>query len=173
MRILVAKGSQTTLQGLQATLLKPASAANPALAAAALGKLKLLNPHLDFDRLPEGAVILVPDDPALDAAAGFAASGDAFTQLSQDLTRALDTSSAQIQSRLAQNSAEQKTLVTTLKVAAVARQIAGDPELKQQVTSAAERTRDVAKKGAEDLKALDEARRVLAGDLAALGRLLG
>jgi len=173
MRILVTQGPQTTLQGLQATLLKPASAASPALAAAALDKLKRLNPHLDFDRLPAGAVVLLPDDPALEATAGFAASGDAFGNLSQDLTQALALSATQVQARLAQNASEQKALAGALKVAAVARQISGDPELKQQVTSAAERTRDVAKKGADDLKALEEAQRVLKGDLAALGRLLG
>jgi hypothetical protein len=173
MRILVTKGNQTTLQGLQASLLKPEIAANPALAALAINKLKLLNPQLDFERIPQGAVILLPDDPALEATASFAASGDAFTNLSQDLTRALDVSSAQIKSRLVQNGAEQKALVAALKVGTVARQIADDPELKAQVASAGERTRDVAKKGADDLKSLDSARALLAADLAALERLLG
>jgi hypothetical protein len=173
MRIFVTQGNQTTLQGLQGKLLSPVSTANPALAAAAMDKLKRLNPHLDFDRIPQGAVILLPEDPSLDASAGFAASGDAFTNLSADLTRALDTSSAQIKTRLAENATAQKTLVATLKVAAVARQIADDPELKLLVTSAAERTTEVTKKGNDDLKALDDARQLLAADLAALGRLLG
>lgn len=167
MRILVTNQQQLSAEGLKQNLLKADTT------GAALAKLQRLNPHVDFTRIQPGTVILLPEDPLLEPEAGFVASGDAFTSLSADLTRALDTASTQIKARLAQNSAEQKALVTALKVRGIAAQIAADPDLSAQVKAAAERSADVAKKGAADQKALDDTRRDIAEDLAALGRLLG
>lgn len=166
MRILVTNQQHLNAEALKQNLLKADTS------GAALAKLKQLNPHVDFTRITPGTVILLPADTALEPEAGFVASGDAFTSLSADLTRALDTASAQIKTRLAQNSAEQKALVTALKVRSIAAQIAADPDLTAQVKAAAERSADVARKGAADQKALDEARADMAADLAALGRLI-
>ena len=167
MRILVTNPLQVSAQALKDSVLKAD------ISGAGLARLKMLNPHVDFERIAAGTVILLPDEPGVAAEAGSAASGDAFSNLSQDLTRALDSSSAQITARLAQNTAEQKTLVAALKVGDVAKQIAGDPALMQQVKGAADRSAEVARKAAVDLKGLDEARKVLAKDLAVLAKLLG
>jgi hypothetical protein len=167
MRILVTNTSHANVQALQADLLKADTS------GATLAKLQRLNPHVDFTRITPGTVLLLPDDPALPPDAGFAADADAFESLSTDLTRALEASQGQIKSRLAQNTANQKTLATALKVRTIAAQIAADPDLTAQVRAANDRSAEVARKGAADQKLLDDARRDLAADLAALSRLLG
>lgn len=167
MRIHVTTATQTNTQSLKAELLKADTQGST------LARLQKLNPHVDFDRIAPGTVLLLPDDPALAADAGFAPDADAFQSLSKDLTRSLDTASTQIKARLAQNTADQKALVTALKVRGIAAQIAADPDLSSQVKAAAERSADVARKGAADQKALDVARSDMATDLTALGRLLG
>jgi hypothetical protein len=167
MRILVTNAQHANTQLLKQNLL----AAD--VSGSTFAKLQRLNPQIDFDRIAPGTVLLLPDDPAVAADAGFAANADAFESLAADLTRALDVSSGQIKARLAQNSADQKALAAALKVRTVAAQIAADPDLSAQVKASADRSADVAKKGAADQKALSDAQRALAADLAALGRLLG
>jgi hypothetical protein len=166
MRILVTNAQQVTKAALQQTVLKGNTS------VAAFAKLQKLNPHIDFDRITPGTVLLLPDDPEVDSAAGFSASGDAFQSLSDDLVRALDVTHSQIKTRLAQNVADSKTLATALKVRTIAAQIAADPELTAQVRAATTRSADVARQGAADQKALDDAKRDMAADLAALRQLL-
>jgi hypothetical protein len=167
MRILVTNSQQTSTLALKQTLLKADTS------GAAFAKLQRLNPHVDFERIPPGTVLLLPEEAGIEPEAGFAASGDAFESLSADLGRALDATSKQIKDRLAQNQADTKVLTAALKVKGIATQIAADPGLTAQVKAAATRSADVAKKGAADQKALDETRRELAVDLAALRKLLG
>ncbi len=167
MRILVTDAQHGNTLALKQTLLKGDSS------GAALAQLQRLNPHVDFERITPGTVLLLPEAAGIEPEAGFAASGDAFDSLSADLGRALDATSKQIKDRLAQNQVDSKALAAALKVRGIAAEIAADPGLAAQVKAATARSADVAKKGAADQKALDDTRRELSADLVALRRLLG
>jgi len=70
----------TDLGGLRRLLfagVKPGADADAA-ASAALERVQQMNPHLDLTHLAAGAVLLLPELPGLDAAAGRIAGDDAF-----------------------------------------------------------------------------------------------
>jgi len=168
MRIFVTDRTTVTSADLRAKLIKPGAAG-----AATLERLKLLNPQVDFDKLTEGTVLLLPDSADVTEGAGKGASGDTLENLSQDLKRAVELSGARIKQGLERTSVDQRAVSASLKLAAVAAQIKADPTLQKQIETAAERAKADAKRGAESLKALDDAHAQAQDELAALAKLFG
>lgn len=168
MRIFITDRTTATSAELRAKLIKPGAGG-----AATLERLKVLNPQVDFDRLTEGTVLLLPDSADVAAGAGKAASGDAVENLSQDLKRAVSVSSAQIKQGLDRVATDQRAIGASLKLAAVAAQVKADPALMKQLDAAAERSKADAKRGADNLKALEDANAQAQAELAALAKLFG
>ena len=168
MRIFITDRTTASAADLHAQLIKPGAAG-----AATLERLKVLNPQVDFDRLTEGTVLLLPDSADLAEGAGKGASGDAVENLTKDLQRAVNTSSAQIKQGLDRAATDQKAISASLKLAAVAAQVKADPALLKQLDAAAERAKADAKRGTENLKALEDANALAQAELAALAKLFG
>jgi hypothetical protein len=168
MRIFVTDRSTANPADLRAKLIKPGAAG-----AATLARLKQLNPQVDFDRLAEGTVLLLPDSADVAEGAGQGASGDTLANLGQDLDRAIDLSTSRIKQGLERATAEQRAVGASLKLAAVAAQIKADPTLQKQIEATTERAKADAKRGAESLKALADAHAQARDELAALAKLFG
>lgn len=166
MRIFTIDRNTLKPQDLQATLFK---AGVPQ--ATALDQLRDLNPQVDFTRLTEGTVLLLPDSPETVASAGRVAGGESFDTLGADFARSLETSRARISSGLERGTGRQKLLAAALKPAAVKARVKADPELQKQVDAAAQRARDDARQAAANLKVLEHAHAQAQKELADLAKL--
>jgi hypothetical protein len=158
----------TNWSALGSTLL-PASGDHARL----LAKLQQLNPHVDFQHIASGAVILLPEDPALHAAASTSVSGDGFTALAAQFSAAVTATVADVRAGYDELLAQQKDTLGLLKTAAVRRIVDGDPDLVKLAEAAVQAAQD----DATQLKSADAAMTTmqrLAGDeLAALAGMLG
>jgi hypothetical protein len=168
MRIFITDRDTLQPADLQAKVFRAGVADNTAL-----DQLRKLNPQVDFTRLAEGTVLLLPDTPEIAAGAGKTAGSDNFGDLATDLTRSLEATSENIRKRLDRGMAEQKALTATLKPAAVSAQVKADPELLKQIEAAADRARADGKKAADNLKALQQAHQQAQKELAELAKLFG
>jgi hypothetical protein len=179
MRIFTIDRSTLSTQDLQAKLFKPDAAGGASLQA-----LQKLNPQVDFTRLTEGTVLLLPDPPvagaaaAADAAGAAAAAGTApgaqsFATVGTDFGRALDASRARMSTLADRSSSAQKALAAALKPAPMKARVKADPELQIQVDAANERARRDAKTAAENLKVLEKAHDRARKELAELAKLFG
>jgi hypothetical protein len=138
-----------------------------------LVKLQQLNPHVDFQHIASGAVILVPDDPALHPAASTSVSGDSFTALAAQFNLAVSATVADVRAGYDDLLAQQKDTLGLLTTAAVRRVIDGDPDL----VKLAEAAVNAAQGDAAQAKNADAAMATLQGlandELAALAGMLG
>ena len=170
MRMIVIEQA-TDLQALTTRLLGAQAGAGTSLDA-----LKRLNPHVDFNKLGAGTVLLVPELPGLqgpgkDGAASI--GGGPFDTFSQQLRADFDAAATRVQAGHAARLTDQKELVALFKGAALKRAFESDPELKAQADAYAQ----VFKQDPIDAKAADEALKALkqglGTELAALAKLLG
>jgi len=168
MRIFTIDRSTLSTQDLQAKLFTTGPGGNASLQA-----LQALNPQVDFTRLSEGTVLLVPETPGLSATAGRAAAVESFDTLGTDFDRALGASRARLANLAERSEAAQKSLAATLRPAAVKARVKADPELQKQLDAAAARARDDAKAAAASLKVLETAHARAQKELAALAKLFG
>ena len=139
----------------------------------ALEKLKGLNPHLAFKRIPAGSVLLLPDLPGLRKDEGSSVTADPFDGLEETLLAAVDAAATRAREGARALLAEQKEVTSVIKSAAFRRAVEADPALGEQVEAAAQtfkQDQEDAKANAETLKAL---RQETAAELAALAKLLG
>lgn len=137
MRMLVIK-QNTDLQGLSASLMKKdGGEAQPAV----LARLAALNPHADLRRLVAGTVILVPDDPALDANNSLAVGGDIFGDLATELTAGLGLAAKRARAASDAASADRTAVTAVLRSAGVKRLVSGDEALKAQIEEAGTRAK--------------------------------
>jgi hypothetical protein len=156
----------TNLEGLRARLL-----GERPFAGTALERLKSLNPHVNFKKIPAGTVLLVPELPGLRKGETTSVTGD-FDTLREDLLGALDASRARVRSGFEALQAQEKEVGTAVRSAAFRRALELDPELQGQAEAgmqAFKQDRETAKTTAEELKAL---RQEAMTELTALGKLL-
>jgi hypothetical protein len=138
-----------------------------------LVKLQQLNPHVDFQHIASGAVILVPDEPALHPAASTSVSGDSFTALAAQFNLAVSATAADVRAGYDDLLAQQKDTLGLLKSAAVRRIVDGDPDLAKLAEAAVNAAQDDAAQ-AKNAEAAMATLQGLAGDeLAALAGMLG
>ena len=167
MRMIVIEQA-TDLQALTTRLLGAKAGAG-----ASLDSLKALNPHVDFNKLGAGTVLLVPDLPGLRDGQTGSIAGQAFDTFGQQVLADFDAAATRVQAGHAARLTDQKELVAMFKGAALKRAFEADPELKAQADAAAQIFKQDpidAKAADETLKALKEG---LGTELAALSKLLG
>ena len=169
MRVIVVN-SRTDVQNLGTRLAKDRTGTT-------FEAIEKLNPHVDFRRVEPGTVILVPDPPK--AAADDEDDTDqsiqarAFGDLRKLVSDGLDASGARVRRGYDALAAEAKEVTAALKSAPVKPAIEADPELKQQVESAA----TVFKQDAADAKSAEQTLKSMKDrmdeELNALAKLLG
>lgn len=157
----------TDLEGLRTQVL-----GSKAVSAATIERLKSLNPHVSFDKIPAGTVLFVPDRPGVRKRATSPVTGDAFATLRETLLGAVDAARDRVHGGHAALAAQQKEVGTAMKSAAFRRALESDPDLRHQVEAAAE----VFKQDREQASAADEILNDLkeeaAAELASLAELL-
>jgi hypothetical protein len=114
----------TNWQALAPTLL--AGSADP---AQVLVKLQRLNPHLDFARIADGAVILLPEGAAVRAGASKSVAGESFTALAAQLGAAVDSAVQDARSGHDELLAQHKQTLAVLKSKPVLEMVGDDQDL--------------------------------------------
>ena len=174
MRIFTIDRSTLSAQALQAKLFKADAGSGASLQA-----LQDLNPQVDFTRLAEGTVLLVPDAlvaasaSGAAAAAGIAAGAQSFETAGNDFERVLETSRTRMATLSDRSSSAQKALAAALRPAPMRERVKADPELQKQIDAATERARNDARIAAENLKVLEKAHDRARKELAELAKLFG
>jgi hypothetical protein len=136
--------------------------------AVTINRLKLLNPHLNLDRLEPGAVLLVPDD--VDDTESVA--GAVFDGLAGDLKAGLKAATARVQGTRARRELLQKDVSSILKSAAFKRALDGDAELKRQADAAETRFQADQATGQQTEESLSALEQLVNEELAVLGKLV-
>jgi|WetSurMetagenome_2_1015567.scaffolds.fasta_scaffold01265_2 hypothetical protein len=159
----------TDLQALGATLLKASAGAN---AAATLGRIEALNPHLDLQRLAVGDVLLLPDTPDLDPGQTQSVGGSAFQGFSDEILRGLDRLTQRARAQTETLAANRAVVNGVLKMASVKRVIETDPQLSKQLAEVDAQSRVDQNAAQAAAKQVDALHQLAAAELDALGRLL-
>jgi hypothetical protein len=128
--------SEITLQALGATLLD--ARFSGAQAEAAMERVKLLNPHVDFQRIAPGTVIFLPDAPGLKATVGAAAQTGPMDEFRALLTGALEDAASRLKAGNAARATERADLSAALRSATFKRVTGEDRNIAAQVTEAQE-----------------------------------
>lgn len=159
------------LKALRKMLLTSAQPA--ATAAAALERVKRLNPHLDLQHLAAGAVLLVPDLPGVDPADARVVGDDVFQAVSSDIGRGLKTVASRVDAGMQAQEAERNAVDSAIALDAVKGLTAADEGFRKQVDAALARfdaDRDEARRAVDAVATLEKG---AAAELNALARLLG
>ena len=177
MRLIVIDQASDLQTALNARLLKkPAGRKGKAganeVSQATLDQVKRLNPHVDFQRLEAGAVLLLPDSPELNAKDGQSPGGDAF----EDFAAHTSEGFKGVVQRMGLNAealAVDRTAVNAvIKTAAVKRQIEGDPLLQKQLDEANSEFTDAHKKAQEAAGQVEAMQKDVNAELEALRKML-
>ncbi|MBI3529361.1 MAG: hypothetical protein HY067_15505 [Betaproteobacteria bacterium] len=137
-----------------------------------LQHLQQLNPHVDFQRIEPGTVLLVPDQPGLKKDESISVSGQAFDAFRDQVSASVEAATTRVRHGYEALASQRSDVNAVLKTAAVKRLLESDPELKAQLEEAAKTFKQdqaAAKASESTLKSLqDDA----AAELAALAKLL-
>jgi len=166
MRIVVLD-ERTDLQGLRTRLL-----GDQAVSDSAFERLKSLNPHVNFKKIPAGTVLLIPDLPDLRKGESSSVAGDAFDVLRKQLLASVSAAGTRVRDGYDALLAQQKEVSAVVDSAAFKPALEADPGLKEQVEAGSqvfEQDREQAKAADETLKALQ---REAEAELTALAKLL-
>ena len=167
MRMIVIKQG-TDMQALALRVLGSGAAREGAVQG-----LQRLNPHIDFNRIEPGSVVLVPDQPGAREGESASVSGEAFAAFSEQAKAAVDGAVARVRSGHEARLAEQKDVATVLKAPTLKRLLEADPDLKKELDAALQGFKDdqqAAKESERSMKILQDQ---VTAELAALGKLLG
>jgi len=165
---IVRKGSD--LQAVGAELLR-SDATDPAREEVAIDRIRELNPHVDFQRLESGTVLLLPETAELRAGAGESVGGEAFDGFVGEVHVGLENSGDRIKQGYARIADDRKAVSAALRSAAMKRVVEGDPTLKAQLESADAALREEVRRGTEAQEALAKAQAAALQELADLKRL--
>lgn len=143
--------------------------------SATLERLKALNPHVDFNRIEPGTVLLLPDTPDMDAGDKDTRSpaGDALDDLVRHVKDGFQAAAARAASAGDDLAADRGAIAAAAKTAAFRRLVESDPLLKKQLDEAGEASDAELKKIREAAKQVEAMGMAAADELAALRRLLG
>lgn len=165
---IVKKGSD--LQAVGADLLR-SGATDPARGEVAIERIRELNPHVDFERIEAGTVLLLPEAAEIRAGAGASVGGEAFDGFLGEVHVGLENSGDRIRQGFARIEGDRKSVSAALRGAALKRVMAGDPTLKAQLEAADAALREEVKRGAEAQETLAKAQEAALSELAGLKRL--
>ena len=166
MRFLVIK-QDTSLQALAAQLVKDGTGE-----AAALDRLRVLNPHLDLQRVGKGAVLLVPDS------AGYQAEGDkagdeGFELFAREVASALREGTSRATDALAAAEAREKEVGKLFRSAVIRKLSDEDEALRGRLDSVSGRASTASKESKRVAPQLDALKKGAAEELKKLRDLLG
>ena len=174
MRLIVIKQA-SDLQALSARLLKkPAGGhAGPReFSQATLEQVKQLNPHVDFERIDAGTVLLLPDTPELNDTDSQSPAGNAFEDFVAHTSEGFKAVAQRMRTSADALAADRAAVNAVLKTAAVKRQIESDPLLKKQLDEANSEFTDAQKKSQEAARQVETMQKDMNAELAALREML-
>ena len=140
--------------------------------AAALRALRDLNPQVDWDRVPAGTVLLVPESRDFLVAESDPLTGHTLEELQRVVKEGMAAIVAGISSGEDPSAAERAELATVLKSAAVRRALADQPDLIAQLGQVPARLKEEARQSALAHRALDEATAAAAREIETLRDLM-
>ena len=141
--------------------------------ASAIEALKALNPGVNFNQLTAGTVIFVPDLPSVKVSVSDSVSAAPLDDLQQLVRQALDGAAKDLKAGNATRAAERADVTAAMKIAAVARILAGDAELKQLAADAIKAFNDDQQQADQAEQALAAASKAALATLTELSKLLG
>ncbi len=174
MRLIVIKQA-SDLQALSARLLKkPAGvqAGTHEFSQTTLEQVKRFNPHVDFQRIDAGTVLLLPDTPELKDADSQSPAGNAFEDFVAQTSEGFKTVAQRMRTSAEALAAERAAVNAVLKTAAVKRQIESDPLLKKQLDEANGEFTDAQKKAQEAARQVETMQNDIKAELEALRGML-
>lgn len=166
MRIVVIQHA-TDLQALSTRLLTGKTGSQRAVE-----QLRNLNPHVEFERIKPGTVLVIPDAPGFRSDESTSVAGEAFEDLRAHLLASLEAAGDRARGGFDALQAQQKDVLGVLKSKILGRVIGTDPDLVEQVEAAKQGfARDQ-----QDAKTADRTLKLLikqsAAELAAIAKLL-
>ncbi len=168
MRVILIKQA-SDLQALTTRLVgkKPGSSAT-------LDRVKALNPHVDFNRIEAGTVLLLPDasDIKADDKDSRSLAGDAFDDIVRHAEEGLKATAGRVRKAADELAADRAAIAAVIKTAAVKRLIESDPLLKKQLEDAGEASTAAQKNVQEAAKQVQAMQKMVDEELAALRQLL-
>lgn len=170
MRVILIKQA-SDLQALTTRLIGKKSAA---ASSAALDHLKALNPHVDFNRIEAGTVLLLPDTPDIkaDDRDSHSIADDTFEDLSRHMKEGFGAAAARVAKATDDLAADRSAVASAVKTAPVKRLIESDALLKKQLDEANEVSNAELKKLKDAAKQVETMWKAAGEELAALGQLL-
>ncbi|MHB9840958.1 hypothetical protein Q8F57_039760 [Paraburkholderia terrae] len=140
----------------------------------ALERVKALNPHVDFERIEPGTVLLLPDMPGIKAGdkdTRFIA-GDAFDSFVKDSASGLEAAAKRVAAAADSLATERAAVSGVTRLAAMKRLIDGDPVLQRQLSDAGAAWNREQKEVKDAAAQIGTMQKVVSEELAALRRLL-
>lgn len=167
MRVILIKQA-SDLQALTNKLL-----GNKPGASATLDRVKALNPHVDFNRIEAGTVLLLPDAPGLQVndKDTHSIGSDAFNDFVQHMEEGFKAAAEHVSKAADNLTAERAAIAAVLKTDVVKRQIESDPLLKKQLEDADGELNDEQKKIQGAVKQIEVMKKAAAEELKMLNKL--
>ncbi len=135
-------------------------------------RIKLLNPHVDFQHIEIGTVLLLPDVPELNESDSQSIFGDAFTDFADHVASGLEIVAQRMKTGTEALTMDRMAVTDTLKTAAVRRQIESDPLFEKQLNDAREQHTDEQNEARDAAKQLGALQGLAAQELEALGKTI-
>ncbi len=138
-------------------------------------ELQRFNPHVDFNKLAPGTVLVVPDElsdiefPAGDAESIAPEALASFTAFAKD---AIQASAKRLRAAAERAKAEEGELAAAARSRGVNDAIGRDPALKEMVGAALKKSQEDGRAAAEGIKAFDAFSKAALSELQALGKRL-
>lgn len=167
MRIFVVPKPDTDLQALSQQLLRRSGAGS-----ATLDRLKALNPHVDFQRLKAGTVLLVPDAADVKAGATTTVGGEEVRDFLEEIDSGIKAVVKHVRAGVERLDADRSAITSALKGAAARRVIDSDSILLKQLAAAGTQFKTDQKRAAEAQSQLADAHKLATKELAELQKLL-
>jgi len=168
---LVVISQATDLQALRKTLFTASQPA--ATTAAALERVKALNPHVDLQRLAPGTVLVLPDLPSMNPSHSRSLGGDAFAGLATEATNGLKAAVQRARAGADGSAADRSDVTAALRLAAVKRIVESDPTFSRQLEAAGARASADQKQAQVAAAAVEKLAAQTAAELAKLAKLFG
>ena len=135
-------------------------------------RIKLLNPHVDFQHIEVGTVLLLPDRPELNDSESQSIAGDTFADFTGHVTMGFKTVTQRVQTSAEALAADRTAVTNVLKTTTVKQQIESDPLLKKQLDEASDEFAAELKQAQNAAKQVDAMQKSVAEELRAIAELL-
>lgn len=140
-----------------------------------LQQLQRLNPHLDFQRIKPGAMIILPDAAAEIGFPGGSLKSigaEAMESFGKFASEAMKTTSKGLKQAAERAKTEEAALASALRAREVSDALAKDPALKAQAEEASSQAKADVQATAAEIKAFDKLSKAAAAELAVLEKRL-